>query len=72
VETLIHWRKPFYAHLALGMDGQRFPETELISREVISLPMNVEIGDEEVDYVIESVRSFFKLKAESSKLKAKS
>jgi dTDP-4-amino-4,6-dideoxygalactose transaminase len=65
VETLVHWRKPYYAHKALGMDGQRFPETESISREVISLPMNVEISDEEVDYVIESVRSFFELKAQS-------
>lgn len=59
VETLIHWRKPYYAHEALGMDGQHFPETELISREVISLPMNVEISDQEVDYVIRSIKSFF-------------
>jgi len=73
VETLIHWRKPYYAHQALGMDGQRFAETGSISREVISLPMNVEMSDEEVDYVIQSVRSFFraqgsKLKGQSSKL----
>jgi len=73
VETLIHWRKPYYAHQALGMDGQRFAETESISREVISLPMNVEMSDEEVDYVIQSLRSFFraqgsKLKGQSSKL----
>jgi dTDP-4-amino-4,6-dideoxygalactose transaminase len=60
VETLIHWRKPYYKHKALGMDGQSFPETESISREVISLPMNVEISDAEVDYVIQSLRSFFK------------
>ena len=59
VETLIHWRKPYYAHRALGMDGQSFMETESISREVISLPMNVEMSDEEADYVIASVRSFF-------------
>jgi dTDP-4-amino-4,6-dideoxygalactose transaminase len=59
VETLIHWRKPYYAHPALRMGGQRFAETESISREVISLPMNVEMSDEEADYVIQSVRSFF-------------
>ncbi len=59
VETLIHWRKPYYGHKGLGMDGLHFPETEAISREVISLPMNVEITDKEVDYVIERVRSFF-------------
>jgi dTDP-4-amino-4,6-dideoxygalactose transaminase len=60
IETLIHWRKPYYKHKALGMDGQIFPKTESICREVLSLPMNVEITDEEVDYVIESVRLFFK------------
>ncbi len=59
VETLVHWRKPYYGHKGLGMDGLHFPETEAISREVISLPMNVEITDREVDYVIERVRSFF-------------
>ncbi len=59
VETLIHWRKPYYMHKELAMDGQRFPETEAISRGVISLPMNVEIADDEVDYVIQSIRSFF-------------
>lgn len=63
VETLIHWRKPFYKHKALEMDGESFPETESISREVLSLPINVEILDEEVDYVIQSVRSFFKQRA---------
>jgi dTDP-3-amino-2,3,6-trideoxy-4-keto-D-glucose/dTDP-3-amino-3,4,6-trideoxy-alpha-D-glucose/dTDP-2,6-dideoxy-D-kanosamine transaminase len=59
VETLVHWRKPYYAHKALGMDGQPFPETESICREVISMPMNVEMSDNEVDYVVRSVRSFF-------------
>ncbi len=72
VETLIHWRKPYYAHRGLGMDGQRFPQTESISREVLSLPMNVEMSDEEADYVIQIVRSFFELKAERSKVKAQS
>jgi dTDP-4-amino-4,6-dideoxygalactose transaminase len=65
VETLIHWRKPYYKHKALGMDGQSFPETESISREVISIPINVEISDAEVDYVIQSVRSFFKRRNQS-------
>jgi len=30
-----------------------------MSREVCSLPMNVEIEDSEVDYVIEVVRKFY-------------
>jgi len=31
-----------------------------LSREVCSLPMNVEISEEEIDYVIETVRKFYR------------
>jgi len=30
-----------------------------LSREVCSLPMNVEIDDEQIEYVIKVVRSFY-------------
>jgi len=38
-----------------------FPETELVSREVCSLPMNVEIDDEQIHYVIKNVIVFYRL-----------
>jgi dTDP-4-amino-4,6-dideoxygalactose transaminase len=60
VEVLTQFRKPYYKHEGLGLDDRGFPETELLSAEVCSLPMNVEITDEEVDYVIETVRLFYK------------
>ncbi len=56
VEVLTQFRKPYYRHEALKLEDRGFPETEAVSREVCSLPMNVEITDEEVDYVIEVVR----------------
>lgn len=59
VEVLTQFRKPYYRHEALGLEDRGFPETEALSREVCSLPMNVEITDEEVDYVIAVVRSFY-------------
>ena len=59
VEVLTQFRKPYYRHEALKLEDRGFPETEALSREVCSLPMNVEIADEEVDYVIEVVRSFY-------------
>jgi len=59
VETLIFWPKPMWEHKALKLGEPHLPETEAICREVISLPMNAEIGDDDVDYVIETVRSFF-------------
>jgi dTDP-4-amino-4,6-dideoxygalactose transaminase len=60
VETLISWRRPLHHHEALGLSHLRLPETERIGREVLSLPMNTELTDEQVACVIESVWSFYK------------
>ncbi len=59
VEILTQFRKPYYKHKELKLVDKGFPEVETISREVCSLPMNVEITDEEIDYVIKIVRSFY-------------
>jgi len=59
VEVLTQFRKPYYKYEALKLVDRGFPETEALSREVCSLPMNVEITDEEGDYVISVVRSFY-------------
>jgi len=59
VEVLTQFRKPYYKHAGLGLEDRGFPETEALSREVCSLPMNIEITDEEVGYVIETVRKFY-------------
>ena len=61
VEVLTQFRVPYYKHKALRLEDRGFPETEAISREVCSLPMNVEITDDEIDYVIQVVRSFYGL-----------
>lgn len=59
IEVLTQFRKPYYRHEALKLEDRGFPETEALSREVCSLPMNVEITDQEVDFVIAMVRQFF-------------
>jgi dTDP-4-amino-4,6-dideoxygalactose transaminase len=59
VEVLTQFRKPYYKHEALKLEDRGFRETEALSREVCSLPMNVEITDEEVEYVISVVRRFY-------------
>ena len=61
VEVIVQFRKPYYKHKALKLVDRGFPETESLSREVCSLPMNVEIDDEQIDYVIKTVRSFYRL-----------
>jgi dTDP-4-amino-4,6-dideoxygalactose transaminase len=60
IEVLTQFRKPYYKHEALKLVDRGFPETEALSREVCSLPMCVEIEDEEVDYVIEVVRRYYR------------
>jgi dTDP-4-amino-4,6-dideoxygalactose transaminase len=59
IEVLTQFRKPYYKHLALNLEDKGFPETEALSREVCSLPMNIEMDDTEVDYVIKVARSFY-------------
>ena len=59
IEVLTQFRKPYYRHAALQLEDRGFPETEALSREVCSLPMNVEITDPEIDYVIDTVRRFY-------------
>lgn len=59
VEVLTQFRKPYYRHKALNLEDRGFPETEALSREVCSLPMNVELTDDEVNFVITIVRRFY-------------
>jgi len=60
VEVLTQFRKPYYKHAALKLEDRGFPETEALSREVCSLPMAVELEDDEINYVISVVRKFYK------------
>jgi dTDP-4-amino-4,6-dideoxygalactose transaminase len=59
VETLVHWPKPMWEHKALGLTNPGLPETESISKEVISLPMSAEATPEHVDAVVKVIKSFF-------------
>lgn len=68
IEVLTQFRKPYYKHEGLNLEDKGFPETEALSREVCSLPMNVEITDEEIDYVISAVRSFYQRNWETQEL----
>ena len=59
VEVLTQFRKPYYKHEALKLADRGFPETEALSREVCSLPMNVELSDDDVELVVAAVRAFY-------------
>jgi dTDP-4-amino-4,6-dideoxygalactose transaminase len=59
VEVLISWPTPMHQQKALGLDHFRLPKTEQISAEVVSLPIYPELNDDEVELVIDAVKSFF-------------
>lgn len=63
VEILTQFRKPYYKHEGLELTDSGFPETDALSREVCSLPLHPDLYDEEVEYVIQVVRSFFELES---------
>jgi dTDP-4-amino-4,6-dideoxygalactose transaminase len=58
IEILISWPKPMHHQKALGLGHFHLPVTERVSTEVLSLPMNNEISNEQVEFVIEAIRKF--------------
>jgi dTDP-4-amino-4,6-dideoxygalactose transaminase len=59
VEIIISWPIPMHRQKALNLGHFNLPETENISREVLSLPLYPELTDEEAAYVIASIHDFF-------------
>ncbi|MFC7132391.1 MULTISPECIES: DegT/DnrJ/EryC1/StrS family aminotransferase [Salinibaculum] len=62
VETGIHYSTPVHLHPPYrdrGFEPGAFPEAERWAEEVLSLPMHPQLTDQEVEYVVESVRGFF-------------
>lgn len=59
IETLVKWRIPNHFQPGLKLSRFKLPVTERLSREVISLPMYPELTDEQVNYVIKSVKDFY-------------
>ena len=61
VDTRVHYPIPIHLQNAakeLGYKNGDFPNTEIFSKTMISLPIYPELTDEEVYYVVEKVNSF--------------
>jgi dTDP-4-amino-4,6-dideoxygalactose transaminase len=59
IETLVSWPIPVHKQPGLDLEHWSLPNTERLSREVLSLPLHVELEDWQVEYVASSVRRFF-------------
>lgn len=60
IETLIHYPVPPHHQPALSAYNQHsYPVTEVIHREVLSLPLSPVMEDHELEKVVEAVNSFY-------------
>ncbi len=62
VQTLVHYPRPLHEQPALKrfvLPGQRFPAADKAVVEILSLPLNPETTDEEIQQIVRAVRSFF-------------
>lgn len=64
VSTIIHYPVPIHLQRAYRQTGWwregDFPLTERLCSEILSLPVFPEITSEQIDYVVEGIRTFFK------------
>ncbi len=64
IPTMIYYPVPLYQQEAYKTSaahpGFSLPVTEMLCRSVISLPMHTEMDDAMLDYICQSVKSFFK------------
>lgn len=59
----IHYPVPIHLQAAyqdLGYQQGNFPQTENIAKKIISLPMFAELKQEEIEYVVQNIKNFFK------------
>ncbi|TAK63261.1 MAG: DegT/DnrJ/EryC1/StrS family aminotransferase [Bacteroidetes bacterium] len=63
ISTALHYSRGLHeqkAYFHLGYKRGNFPQTEAAADECISLPLYAEMTDEQVEYVAEKVKEFFK------------
>lgn len=63
IQTIIHYPVPAHlqnAYAYLGYKPGNLPNTEYAAKRILSLPMQPELKDEQVDEVIAGIRQYFK------------
>jgi len=59
IGTLLQWGgEPVHSHHALGF-SKELPYTEALFQRMLMLPMNMSIGDDDVEYVCDRIRCFY-------------
>ena len=59
VDLLIRETTPNHKVKLLGLDHFNLPVTENISKDAVRLPAYPELTDQEIDYIVDSIREFY-------------
>ncbi|OGO02802.1 MAG: hypothetical protein A2Y72_00470 [Chloroflexi bacterium RBG_13_53_26] len=59
IETIVSNPIPVHHQQALGLSHFHLPRTEQFAKKVISIPLIPEMSDEQAEYVIQTIRSFY-------------
>lgn len=62
IEVFIHWPCALHLQKNLNLCRCSLPETEKASKEVLSLPINAEIEDKQVNFTADCIYNFYKYK----------
>lgn len=57
IETIIHYPIPYYKNEPFKHLGLSFPITESLADSIVSIPVHVDMKDEDINYVIQCVQS---------------
>lgn len=61
IGTLIQWNgQPVHSIKSLGFSGKGLPYTEEMFRKCLMIPMNTSLGNEDLDYVCEMIKDFYR------------
>jgi len=62
IGTGIHYKNPVHlqeAFINLGYKRGDFPETENACEEILSLPIYPELGDDDIEYIVDAIKGFY-------------
>ena len=60
IEALINWPVPLYKHKGLRLKNIYLKNNEKICKEIISLPIFPEMKSSEINYIVQTIKNFFK------------
>jgi len=63
IPSMVYYPKPIHlqdAYNYLGYEKSDFPVSEKLTETVLSLPMHTELNEEQLEYITDTIREFFK------------